>query len=292
MKTLIISEKKDIYSVSRLKEELLQLKCSVELIHPFDSSCLIIGTKTPQTTKADIAFNRISGIRFDDYDLELQAQIEKSGTRCFNKSSTLKVLRDKNIQLAHLADIKAPLIPSLSLRGRIVKEDLLENLKTINATKEFVVKTQRGNQGLGINLLRGVDSLVAFLETFWAMGDQRLIVQPMIKFEKELRLFFIKDKFVSGIEKKLDYSKDFRANSDKANTFHIDKSQLSSELELTAKKLMVELDLFYAGFDFAITEDGEIKLLEVNPCPGFELLEKLSSKNIAKEIIKEATSNL
>ncbi len=292
MKTLIISEKKDIYSVQRLKAELERLNHDVDFRHPFQSASIIIGSNSPIEKKYDLVFNRISGVRFDDFDLDLQRTYEKLNSLALNPSYALKELRDKTSQLILLNDLNAPIIPSLFLRGKIDKNDLLEKLSQINAKHEFIVKTQRGNQGLGVNLLRGLDSLLAFLETFWAIGDQRLIIQPMIKFKKEMRLFFVKGEFIAGLEKTLSYKNGFKSNSNEAISKNLNLKNIDSSLINDAKNIMDKLDLFYAGLDYALTENGEIKLLEINPCPGFEILENVSSKNMAQEIVIRAIKEL
>jgi ribosomal protein S6--L-glutamate ligase len=275
--------------VRRLKEELEDSNLDVQLLHPFNSSSITAGVSCSQN-KFNLILNRISGIRFDDYDLNLQRKLEGPHSKSINNSNSLKAIRDKTDQLDLLHSLDAPIIPSLYFRGEIEREKLQNNLKKINATDEFIVKTQRGNQGLGVNLLRGNDSLIAFLETFWAMGDQRLIIQPLLRFKKEIRLFMINAEYIAGIEKTITNDGDFRANSKRVKGEVLNIKALNKTVSTISKKVMKDLDLFYAGLDFAITESGEVKLLEVNPCPGFEDLEKLTSKNIAKEIISKALS--
>ena len=64
----------------------------------------------------------------------------------------------------------------------------------------FILKTNRGNRGLGVNIVRGKDSLFSFLETFWAIKDQRFVLQPYINGAKEFRVFLLGGECLGGFE--------------------------------------------------------------------------------------------
>ncbi len=53
-----------------------------------------------------------------------------------------------------------------------------------------------------------------------------------------------------------------------------------------AENIADKFDITYAGFDFWRLECGEIIIGEVNPMPGFENIEELTNKNIARELLE------
>lgn len=140
----------------------------------------------------------------------------------------------------------------------------------------------RGNQGIGVNFLEGQKSLQSVLETFHAMKDQRFIIQPYIEHKKEWRLFIIKGEILAVIEKTL-HASDFRGNS-KRSTGKIIK-KIPKDLSLMALSAFTFSGLDYAGVDVLLSDKGEMKILEVNPIPGFEQAEELSGINIARELL-------
>jgi hypothetical protein len=91
-------------------------------------------------------------------------------------------------------------------------KEVLEDIFSISKNNKYVLKMNRGNQGIGVNLISGTQSLKSILETFHALNDQKFIIQPYIEHKKELRIFVIKNQIMAIIEKTIT-SEDFRGNS-------------------------------------------------------------------------------
>ena len=139
----------------------------------------------------------------------------------------------------------------------------------------------RGNQGIGVNLVNGLQSLKSILETFNALRDQKFIIQPYIKHTREWRVFIIKNEIIGIIERKLS-ADDFRGNSKRSTGKIIKKISTEMQDEIIRGATLSGLD--YCGVDI-IDNGSNFYFLEFNPVPGFEQMEKLSGLNIARELI-------
>ncbi len=281
----LITSAKSNYSLQRILEEAKSLKFRPVVLNVKDL-VYMLHTNYP----CDFVINRSTGLAFDDLDMALLRQFEGQKTTCHNGSFAFEHLRNKDRQLIELKNQNFNPPPSIFLRGAIDEKiliPLLNNWREHNDFEQYayILKTQRGNKGIGVNLIRGNDSLFSILETFWGIGDQRFILQPYIPHKREYRLFVIKGAEPIFIEKTK--SQDFRSNAARSKTTYLRtfKEKPFKQMLEVANKAMDAFHLSYAGFDFFEANSGEIYLCEINPVPGFENIEKLTGKNIARELL-------
>lgn len=244
----------------------------------------------------DLVINRSTSLNFDDLDLSLLRYFEAQKIECRNSLKSFELLRNKERQLMELSLLKIATPPSLHLRGSLDENKLMAieqqikkwqqlNIVDKKYSDHYVLKTLRGNKGIGVNLIRGFDSLSSILETFWAIGDQRLILQPFLHHTKEYRYFYLKNHPSFLIEKTCK-DNSFRANANRTKTKWLKKipKELLPIVEIS-EKVASHCNLNYAGFDYWQTSNGEIILGEVNPVAGFENIEELTGENIASMLI-------
>lgn len=288
--SLICSQPKT-HSVQRLLSEAKKAKLSMNLIDI--KNCLISDNFN---CDSDVVIHRSTALNFDDLDLALLRQFELRGAKSFNSSTSLELTRNKERQIIELKNRGHNPPPSLFIRGKIDDPSTLEKLETeldlwqkmkfSKITDQFVLKTVRGNKGIGVSLINGRESLFSVLETFWGMSDQRFILQPFLAHEVEYRLFYQRGKEPIIIAKK---SHDgFKANANRAKTTLLNAKSLKQKNELVtiAEKIADDFQLTYAGFDFWQLNDGRVIVGEVNPMPGFENIEELTKRNIARELLE------
>jgi ribosomal protein S6--L-glutamate ligase len=157
---------------------------------------------------------------------------------------------------------------------------MLDN-SSISKNQKYILKMNRGNQGIGVNFINGNKSLQSILETFSALNDQKFIIQPYIEHKTELRVFIIKNKIIAIIEKTINKN-EFRGNSKRSKAKVIKELPKNIIDEVIRISKLSQLD--YCGIDILITGKKHY-FLEVNAVPGFKQIEELSSINIAKELI-------
>jgi RimK family alpha-L-glutamate ligase len=286
-------------SSKRFIEEANKMDIPMKILNPYDSSLLFNQSNLsfPEnnflTTKGHsslFGLHRCTGTNFDDFDLLFSQSLLNKGIKIYNNPSSIKKIRGKDNQLLFFLQNSLPHIPTLCFKGRPQKEiieKLTDYFRPFQHKEKFVLKTTRGNRGLGVNLINGKSSLFSILETFWAMKDQRFILQPFIESFEEYRVFIIKNKFLGAIKKKTDPSSfDFRKNCERSHGAlkFLKSENLSPTIRDLSEKTFKEAGCLYLGLDIILTNDGPL-LLEINTVPGFAQLETVSEQNVAKEII-------
>ena len=290
IKLTILTENGQRYSANRLGHEANQLGLATKLHNPLDAL-------TPFTIRDQapgMVAHRITGIYFDQNDLAYSIMRQQQGDFIFNSPQTLTMWRDKGMQLAQLANDEMKIVPTFALRGAVAPErlDQLESncanfLDSPPDQLSYVVKSVRGCRGIGVNLLHGRNSLYSFLQTIWAIKDQRFLIQSYLPAQKEYRLFFVRNRLVAALVKQCN-GKDFRNNMGRSGaTANAPKSTLPAEMVTKSLAAFARTNALYGACDLLQYGD-QYYLLEINLVPGFEQMETLSSCNIAKEILLDA----
>ena len=278
-KLIIASEKNTLYTTKRLLEEAIKLKYSTTWINPYEH--LLQNSK--KINQPGIYLFRTTGVRYDDFDLSCAQHYSLHHFRVSNSLQALSLFRSKDMQSLFFKEHKINSIPTLMYRGTF-SPSLEESLQKISPTENYILKMNRGNQGIGVNLIKGLQSLKSILETFHAMKDQRFTIQPYLLHKKEFRIFIIKNE-IHGIIERTITKDDFRGNAKRSSGKLIKKIPLSLREQIEHAFTKSRLD--YCGIDLIVDEvdKDNFKFLEINPVPGFEQIEKLAGTNIAKELI-------
>ncbi len=276
-KNIIVSSlNQKLYTTVRLLEEAKKLKHSPIYINPY------LFHLTHQKRKlSGLYFHRTTGTNYDDFDLTVTKSHEINGMKITNPLDALKTFRSKDLQSLFLEQYNLSSIPTLMYRGDM-SEELENKIEALSSSHKFILKMNRGNQGIGVNFLDGIKSLRSVLETFHALKDQKFLIQPYVEHKKEWRLFIIKGEIIACLEKTL-LKEDFRGNAKRSSGKFI--SKIPNELKTLALDAFSFSNLDYAGVDILLGKNGEMMILELNPVPGFEQAEMLSGINIARELI-------
>jgi len=289
---IIISDHPELYSSKRLVEEISQIQASASFLDPYNYGIELTHLKTEEK-KSGIVFHRTTGIRFADFDLSVSLSLETKGKMIANSLESFNQLRGKERQALFFAKHNIPFIPTYSFRGRPEKkrlEQITHFFKNLGFHDEaYILKTIRGNQGIGVNIIRGNDSLASLLETFWAIQDQSFIIQPFVNIEEELRIFSISGKIEGALSRKPGKG-EFRSNSARGQAESVAPLSLPRSLHELIYKLYEKSKALYAGIDL-LKKDGQYIIIEYNLVPGFDQMEHLTGTNIAKKIV-HATSQL
>lgn len=285
---LVLSNKIETPTHQRLEQEAqkrefkLVFKGQEQLGH--QTGPLIQKSSPLETEQFTSILIRDTGVSFDDFILDWACYQKNRGMRVFNDPTSMLLLRDKQKQTYFFQTHQLPIPPTFLLRGK-PQGPFIKWCQENCPEEEYIVKTIRGNQGLGTNLIRGLDSLIALLETFWAMQDQRFIVQKKISVKEEWRFFFIKQKNQQTknwfCQKKT--SNGFRANAGSAQFLAV--SETPSQVKQMAQKAFELSHLDFAAIDIIGDQEGEVYLLEINCVPGLVALETALEANIVSEII-------
>ncbi len=287
MRLILLAENPQLYSSTRILAEAKALGIKSETLNPYQHD-LLISSSSAMKKQEIICLHRSTGIRFDDFDLAIAFALEAQGATVVNPLNTLKLLRSKLLQHQFFAATQLPALPTYALRGKIEQsslEGVADDFAKIAGTEKYIVKTERGNKGIGVNLLESKKSLLGFMETLWGMQDQRFILQPYMPGD-EYRVLIIDGKIEGVILKQSDDSQ-YRKNANRATGQLIDHTSVPKNVLETALLCYQKAQALVAGIDIIVNQHGHY-ILECNLVPGFELMENKSGQNHAKQIIQAA----
>ena len=277
---IVASESPDLYTTKRLIVEAKKLKYQYSWLNPYQ---YLISKERVLLTKQvhdNLFFHRTTGVRYDEFDLLVSKYHQNMGYKITNNLSSLESFRNKDRQALFFNEHNLSNIETIIYRGEL-NEKYWENISKLSTNQKYIIKMVRGNQGIGVNLINGNQSLRSVLETFHALKDQKFIIQPFIEHKKEWRVFVLKNEILAIVERKIK-KEDFRGNSKFSTGKMVKKIPLEVQTELLIGVRLSGLD--YCGVD--IIEDGKkFYFLEFNPVPGFEQIEKLSNANVAFELL-------
>ena len=280
MKIIILTEDPTLYSIKRFQQEAIAMGHAVQTIHPFKGS---FPSSLARDTKnaASLIVHRASGYRLDSHDLAHSFYWESLGHKVINSPKVLLQWRDKELQYAQLKEREIPCIDSISLRGPWKRD----YLNLLNGHSEFVVKTNIGNGGRGVQFVTDSDKLSKLCEKQFSQGDQKYLIQANLKGSDEFRLFYIGDHLIGGIKKQQCTSNHLHNLSSGASGAFIPPNQCPTELSAYVQIIKILCPFDYAAIDFLYFKN-QFYFLEINLVPGFEALESLSGLNIAGEVLK------
>lgn len=271
-KVLILTRNISTYSHRQLLGAAKDLGHSLEVI---DTGQFTMGESLENY---DLVLHRDSGVSFDDVDLLLLKDLRQQSSQLVNSPEVIELLRGKDRQFTFFKEKKLPCIPTAIFRGAD------SGLNSFRDCDQFVLKTIRGNQGKGVMLIRGRDSLATILESNEVKEDQRYILQPKIDFIKEFRVLSLGEEIWGAIEK--DLTNDFRANAKRCSPKAIESESLPKTVIKLVEKILKLFPGQFLGLDIAMTENGPV-LIEINTTPGFEVFDELHEINSATRLLQE-----
>lgn len=150
-----------------------------------------------------------------------------------------------------------------------------------------IVKTSAGRQGRGVYLCHNFDEVKNAIEQIHQTGVKAVVIREFIPNDGDLRIFTVGFKAIGAMKRIPTREEEFRSNisqGGRGEKFDLDNyPEIKQIAENAAKVSRTEI----AGVDIIINkETGKPYILEVNPSPQFEGLEKYTGVNVALEIIK------
>jgi len=256
MNFLILSRLPGIYSTRRLVEEIQTRGHRVLVEHP-ETFC-------PQES-FDVLIPRLGQFRYEEALAHLR-HLEKSQTakHILNAPEAFHQARHKKLAGGILAAFPQPqTYPEPTCFPLVVKDCL-------------------SSQGEGVFLCRTPQELQSCL---YKLQGRDLLFQEFISESqgRDIRAFVIGSRVSAAMERmSQDPEREFRSNLSLGGTAR--PTSLTPAEEALCLKAVQRLQLDYAGVDFIRSRRGPL-LLEVNPCPGLEGIEKYTQGNIARDLI-------
>lgn len=269
----LVSKNNHLPTLSRFQEEALSLGLSAQII-------TVEQLSQQDFSEHDFIINRVTGITYDDEDLERLAEIQKrtKTTICNSPNATLS-FRDKSKQYNFLLNQGVNTPQTFGLWEF--------NFDNPQLRPPYIVKPLRGNKGIGVEYFETLAELKNFQMQKLAIADLRYIVQPYIQKQSELRIFMINGEVIGALEKDV---QDKVCNASRVECQFIESNKIDKKLIDISTAITKASGLFYTGIDVMVYDDQYI-FLEMNTSPGFMEFEKYSGINIAKKILQTLTKD-
>lgn len=278
-KIIYFSSNLETYFSKRFFEECQLGGPEVDIIDPFRSAFSPLEIHNAPC----FLMYRTSGIHMDDFDLELAKNLYPKA-ECWNSLAAIHLTRTKMRQMRFFQKHGLPSVPTMALRGRMnepMVKVLDEFAERFNPAQRWMFKLNRGQQGIGVNLIEGRDNLLSWLETFWAIKDQDFLVQPYIEASAEYRCFFIrKTNQIWWLARK---GESFKSNFAQGGGAEL-VTMPPKTVEEIAHKLIDVANCDYGSIDILWTGQ-EAYVLELNSQPGIEQLEGITQANIMRKLL-------
>ena len=284
----ILSRRASLYSTKRLIQAAEDRGHEVTVVDPL-RCYILVEREQPrmfhcdeEISGCDVVIPRI-GASITEYGLAVVNQFEILGVPVVNGYLGYARARDKSTCMQLLAARGLPVPKTLMARH---PGHVREFLRRVGGAP-VVLKLTRGTQGVGVMLAETAESAESILETMWSTGQNILIQQFVHEARgRDMRLLVVGDEVVAAMRR---YARggDFRAN------IHRGGNGVNARPTPQTRTIAIEatqaLGLAVAGVDVIETQRGPL-LLEVNPSPGFEELERAAGGDIAGRIMDYAGS--
>lgn len=277
MKFLILTINQTLESIVELTKKIEHYGATYQVINPFNYD-------HDQILKEsyEVILNRISGISYDDSDLELlkRYQIKWPRTLIVNDPNITAILRDKALQAELFQKIALESIPTLDLQTCSQME--IETFTKSNRALKYLIKPIRSNQA------KGIIKTIAPLKDYQKLRetkDTRYILQPLLLKRAEWRILAINNVII-GVLKKTHNDPEELLNCEKASLEYISDDKTPDRLSDFLNAKFWESPCSILAFDILEDIEGKYRLIEVNNVPGFKYFEKTTGISPAKILVK------
>lgn len=286
MRILILSKKIGIYSTRRLAEAARKRGHAVKVIDPLKFNIALLNNRAAVTYRDNpvklpgIIIPRISGT-INSFGMSVVKQFELMHVPAVNTSSAIALARDKFMCAQYLLARSIAVPATAMIRN---PEDIETALKLVGGPP-VILKLIEGAQGIGVILAESRDSIESTINAFFSLG-QNIIIQQFVAESKgrDIRVLVVGGEVVASM-RRVARAGEFRTNIHRGGQGErILLPPLYADIAVRAART-IGLDV--AGVDMIESADGP-KVLEINPSPGIEALEKITGQDVATSVIMHA----
>jgi RimK family alpha-L-glutamate ligase len=216
------------------------------------------------------------------YRMDVLHMLEEYGVKVFNPPLSIEKSVNKYYTSALLDKngLKSP--------KTIVAESFGNAIRGFKELKgDVVVKPLFGSLGSGMIRVTDQDIAYRVFRSLESINSVFYLQEYIPHKNTDIRIFVVGGKVISAMKREGENWKTNISSGGKP----IPYNPSEEEIKVSTKAAKI-FNLEYTGVDLLQSEDGELYVLEVNSTPGWEGLQKVSEKNISKEIIEHILSRL
>ncbi|WP_414039964.1 RimK family alpha-L-glutamate ligase [Acidithiobacillus sp. M4-SHS-6] len=288
-KIVVLSRFGNLYSTQRLLQAIAAAGMEPLLLDPEQCLLSLNGIHAELYVNGEALFHcaavipRIGG-PITALGARLLRYFAGAGTLCLNGAEALQLARDKfaSLQVLLAAGIAVP--QTLYFTDSRQREAALKMLGA-----PLVHKLLQGSQGVGVSLAESAMAARGMLDTFLNLQHEALI-QEFLPGRRDVRVIVLFGEVIAAMVRE-SATEDFRSNlhcGGRARAW----PDLPDAWADMARKAAVALGLDFAGVDLMADTDQNPLVLEVNPAPSLEGVEKSTGVNIAERIVMALQAHL
>ncbi|MEY2342999.1 RimK family alpha-L-glutamate ligase [Acidithiobacillus sp. IBUN Pt1247-S3] len=200
------------------------------------------------------------------------------GSYCLNGGDALQRARDKFLSLQILASASLPVPDTWYLADASAATQALAQLGV-----PVVSKLLSGSQGVGVNLAESTGGGRALIDTLLQLQHETLL-QRFLPGREDCRVIVLGGTVLAAMRRRAG-PEEFRSNLHRSGTAKpVEAAEIASGLGELAVAATAALGLDFAGVDLMADGQGGYLVLEVNPVPSLEGIERVSGVDIARQL--------
>lgn len=286
MNIIILSRNPNLYSTSRLVQAARQLghtpyvidHLQCDLVLESGQPQIFYGPGNVRLMHVHACIPRI-GASVSFYGSAVVKQLELMGAYTPVRSDSILLARNKLKSLQMLAN------SGLGFPKTIVSDQIQNPGRSIDfiGGAPCIIKLLEGTHGHGVMLAETKQAAISLIEAINTL-NVKFMIQEFIEEAKgtDIRAFVVGGKVVASMKRKAKDG-DFRSNLHQGGSAQ--QIDLTAEQRNCATKAAQILGLGVCGVDILPSKRGPL-ILEVNPSPGLEGIEKTTKVNVAESIIQ------
>jgi len=282
----ILSRNRKLYSTRRLSETVQALGHRALVLDTLRCNMLLsrerpaIFYRGKEVPRVDVVIPRI-GASITHYGLAVVSQFDMMGVPVLANSIPIARARDKLRALQLLSRFGIDIPRTVMCRFRDEVPLAVEQVGGLPC----IIKLLQGTQGVGVMIASSMEEVRGMLDTFWDLG-QEILLQEFVRESKgrDVRALVVGDRVVAAMRRQA-RTGEFRSNIHRGGRGSA--VTLPREFAETAVKAARVIGLEVAGVDMLEARTGP-KIMEVNSTPGFEGLERVTRRDIARLYVEHA----
>ncbi len=281
MRVLILSRGSQLYSTQRLIGAFRKKRMSTQIVDPLECNLLFDGQEAQvlwhgkPLVKPAVVVPRI-GASVTEYGLAVLNQFTLQDIPVIN--AAFQRARDKLRALQILTRNGIPIPKTLMTRDPAGIDKMIQRI----GGAPVVLKLLQGTQGVGVMLAESSQAAESVLDTLWSLG-QNILIQQFVSESRgrDIRAIVVGTEVVAAMRRRAKRG-EFRSNIHRGGRGEA-VQRLKPEYRNAAVSATQALGLHIAGVDMLETREGPA-VMEVNPTPGLEGIERTTGVDIAGAI--------
>jgi ribosomal protein S6--L-glutamate ligase len=287
MKLVLLSRRARSYSTGRLVEAARARGHTVHAVDPEECSLVLDGRatvvyhKSRRLLNVSLAMPRL-GAHASEFAVSLLESLVEMGVPCMNRPDAMALARDKLSLLRALGRAGVAVPRTLFCRR---PEEIGRKVQLIGGTP-VLLKGLQGTHGPQSIVAENLDSIVSIVESFWEAG-KNLLLQQVVQGGREVRALVVGGRVIAALRRPPRALPEKRPKKNAAPAWPPEAIELSRPVRTLAIRAAEALGLSVAGVDLHDGKGGPL-VLDVNPAPGLEEIERATEIDIAQEVVRYA----